>query len=148
MAKMLSAGVEDVSLPADILSRVREFGEIDCRAVLDDENGFRSVFRPGLMEAYSLACSDLGKDLWNWLRTGAPLGISESIPQSGIFPPVTAESKSKAGFGELVARINAAQLSNYRSFEDGPELSAEKLPAWFRPKSCGDLARWTNLSRM
>ena len=60
----------------------------------DEARGCRSRFRPGLMELYSLLAGDLEADAWEWLRSGAPLGISAAIPESGVFPPIPVERLS------------------------------------------------------
>ena len=113
-------------LPEAALDLVTAF-LVDTGPVCDEAAGFRSKFRPGLMELYSLMAGDLETDAWEWLRTGAPLGISGEIPLSGVFPPVPVERRTRAEFEELIARVNAAQFLNYTSFEDEPELSKGEI---------------------
>jgi hypothetical protein len=79
------------------------------------------------MEADAEAAGDPELALWNWLRAGAPLGLSEPIPVSGVFPPVAIERRTQAEFEELVARVNAARFANYKSFEEEPELARGEI---------------------
>ena len=77
----------------DLLAELRdaiaaEVGAVDRGKVLDEERGPRSEFRPGRCREYSRATGDPEGDLWDWLETGALLGISGPIPTSGIFPKV------------------------------------------------------------
>ena len=82
------------------------------------------------MEKISGEAADPEVDLWDWLRTGAPLGEFgdlPGIPVSGIFPPVEVERREPEEFEQLVARVNAAQFSNYKSFEEEPELARGEI---------------------
>ena len=122
----LLAGSSDLPVPEEIRARIAAH-TIDTGPVCDEERGFRSVFRPGLMEAFARATEDLERDLWGWLRTGAPSGISGAIPESGIFPPVSTEPRSRGEFEELVSRISAAEFANYKSFEEEPAVSRGEI---------------------
>eukprot|EP00438_Fugacium_kawagutii_P031225 Skav223266 [mRNA] locus=scaffold2738:4612:5070:- [translate_table: standard] len=65
-----------------------------------------------------MAWGDLSKDpdsgtLASWLRTGAPLGFSQSIPNTGIFPPVDAVAWEAESANQL--RRSFEEWSNHPS---------------------------------
>ena len=99
--------------------------------VNDEAHGCRSKFRPGLMEAYGLLAGGLERVAWEWLRTGAPLGISAAIPESGVCPPMPVERRAREEFEGLVARVNVARVQKF-SPEDALRQAVDKFERRFR----------------
>eukprot|EP00435_Cladocopium_sp_Y103_P048824 s861_g14.t1 len=67
---------------------------------------FSSPLRANFWEAWQKFSKDPEVDLGNWIKFGAPLGMSEEIPRSrGIFPPVDDED------GETIDRDFAMVIS-------------------------------------
>ena len=88
---------------------------------------FRSKLIPALIDAYCRATGDPEGSLGQWLLEGAPLGLTQAIPMSGIFPPVDTSGGSKEEFESLTAKIREAQFRNYTSFEEEPDLARGEI---------------------
>ena len=70
------------------------------------------------------AHGDPDPHLAGWLRHGAPLGILQPVPPSGIFPPVPAADPQR-DLGDITTMFDG--FTNYTSAEDEPETRLSLL---------------------
>ena len=107
--------------------------------------GIRSRFRPDLMEAYSAAASDPERCIFEWLRDGAPIGLTRPLPETGLFPPVDGVRRARDEFEDLTAQVDAAQFSNYLSFAENIALAVEEVD---RVTAAGHMRRFKTLAEV
>ena len=78
------------------------------------DDGGQEGYRVDILEAATMAAEDPEKHVVGWLKDGAPLGVAEEIPPSGIFPVGPAQE----GHGYELG-WSSEDMGNYRSFHEG-----------------------------
>lgn len=80
------------------------------------------------MNAITTKAGDVDTDVGEWLRGNTPLGITESIPPRGVFPP-SGPTKAQLESAEfMVQRAGAVEVDrNYESFEENEEESRQEM---------------------
>ena len=76
-----------------------------------------------LLEAWRRAAQDPEAHVYDWLRQGAPAGISMDIPTCGIFPPARDTSEEHLDFSELQPCGSPDEFTNYAGIEDDPDAA-------------------------
>eukprot|EP00435_Cladocopium_sp_Y103_P016550 s3307_g4.t1 len=85
---------------------------------------FTSPLKANFWDAWQKFSKDPEVDLSNWIKFGAPLGMSEEIPRSrGIFPPVEDEEVGT----ELISLESQVNTRNYASVYEGEEAALGEL---------------------
>ena len=114
---------------ADILPGLSELRARLARAVsakhhekISTEH-YKTDIRGELLHAVGRYLGDPGADAARWTWEGAPAGISEDIPDWGIFPVIPNEEAEDFGF----LSSDPYTFTNYRSMDDDPEAIEEVL---------------------
>ena len=86
---------------------------------------YRSPLDPDILEAWADLSGDPEKEVPNWVRHGAPLGITEKIGCCGIFPPnVDEEVDHRPGaltseeLQDAEAQLAKGEILNYKTVEE------------------------------
>ena len=107
----------DVALESSIeplrAALAREFG---CSDTAPTTGLCSSRLRAGLIEACVDAAQDAEIDLAGWIRHGAPIGVTSSIPARGIFPTVPETGRPPEELPEILTDL--ADFVNYKSVEE------------------------------
>ena len=82
--------------------------------------GKRSLWRPGLVEAFVNLAGDPETELAGWLEDGAPTGVAHDVRGVGIFPLTKAKGEAHAELWRHWARTEPT--ANYASVEEHREL--------------------------
>ena len=105
-------------------------------------------WRCSLMNAITTKAGDVDTDVGEWLRGNTPLGITESIPPRGVFPPAGPTKAQLESAEFMVQRAGAVEVDrNYKSFEENEEESRQEVA---RLEAEGHLERigcWNHVRR-
>ena len=94
--------------------------------VLKDNKGYKSPLDPNILEGWIHRTSDPEKQVVDWIRDGAPLGIERPIHTSGIFPP-SGEVPEGLVESDSVAQLSMGPIANYSSVNQHLEHAEEEL---------------------
>ena len=94
--------------------------------VLKDNKGYKSPLDPNILEGWIHRTSDPEKQVVEWIRDGAPLGIERPIHTSGIFPP-SGEVPEGLVESDSVAQLSMGPIANYSSVSQNWEHAEEEL---------------------
>ena len=94
--------------------------------VLKDNKGYRSPLDPYILEGWIHRASDPEKQVVEWIRDGAPLGIERPILTSGIFPP-SGEVPEGLVESDSVAQLAMGPIANYSSVNQHLDHAEEEL---------------------
>ncbi len=97
------------------------------RRAIAEALGIAAPTAPGLDHATLYAIRDAGDPdphVADWVKDGAPLGISRPVPSSGIFPPVPGAAPTST-LSDIVTDFDA--FVNYSSAEESPEVCLDLL---------------------
>lgn len=122
----------------------REFKvDADCSAVVG--------YQINLLEAMLVEAKDNDAEvLPKWLRTGFPLGISQPIENTGIFPEtddVSASIKASQVIGRLLEDWDGA-ARNYESFYDAGDKAQAELDRLVEDERADKVSSWEEVVSM
>ena len=106
--------------------------EAVSHAVKSEE--YKSPLDADVLEAWADLSGDPEKEVPNWIRHGAPLGIAEQIRTCGIFPPNT-EEEGDYRPGALLpeelqdaeAQLSKGEILNYKTVEEDKQEAKIEL---------------------
>ena len=88
---------------------------------------FKSPLQANLLEAWAYRGADPEAYTGQWVRQGAPLGMSVEIPTCGIFPLVKEEDQMKITPWRSLEPEAWAALKNYPSMVEHEDAAAEEV---------------------
>ena len=132
-----SYGTKGCTFERDIVERWREEltnlvgakREVPLRA----PGSYVSPLYASILENWSRKAGDPESEVPDWIREGAPLGISRGIRSCGIFPKVDSEEAKKqellssAELADAEAQLSRGDVLNYSSVEQDKEEAAIEL---------------------
>lgn len=137
-----SYGSENCKLDAETLTawrreiesfwKAKEFDDV----VLKEPGRFTSPLDAKLWEGWRKFSSDPERDLVQWIRAGAPLGMAEDIRYSSIFPVTDEELPDPEGMPDMEAQLG---FDNYKSFREEPEHARQEGERYLKKGFCMEL---------
>ena len=109
--------------------KVKEFEDI----ILKEPGRFVSPLNSKLWKGWRKFSGDPERDLVQWIREGAPLGMAEDIPYCGIFPMTDEELPEVEGMPDIEAQLGA---ENYKSFKEEPEHAMHEIERYLKKGFC------------
>ena len=94
---------------------------------------FRSPLDADLWQGWFKASGDPERHLVQWIREGAPLGMSREIDCCGIFPRTDRGEAELDTFPEIEEQLG---LENYKSLAEEPEHAAAEINRYLQRKFC------------
>ena len=105
----------------------------ETEKILKEPWEFTSPLDPQMWDGWFKASGDPEKHLTEWIRRGAPLGMSREIQGCGIFPKAERGEAETDVFPEIEEQLGA---ENYKSFTEEPEHAKAELDRYFQKKFC------------
>ena len=112
--------------------KAKEFDDV----VLRGSDRFKSPLNAKLWEGWRKCSGDPERDLVQWIRSGAPLGMAEEIPYCGIFPMTDEELPDVEEMPDIEAQLG---VENYKSFKEEPEHALHEIMRYLEKGFCVEL---------
>ena len=132
-----SYGTKECTFERDIVERWREeltnLVGAKREVLLRAPGSYVSPLYASILENWSKKAGDPESEVPDWIREGAPLGISKGIRSCGIFPKVDSEEAKKqellssAELADAEAQLSRGDVLNYSSVEQDKEEAAIEL---------------------
>jgi len=78
----------------EVRTVISTYLEAEDTEPVNDGNGMSTELRPGIFEAWRRASGDPETEVENWLRTGAPCGLTEFPKNTGVFAAADAQEET------------------------------------------------------